>query len=81
MSISYVVHLFHPFNPFHFCRAKKVHDGVVHASKIYPSAYVIMIIVGAVKESFVKYWLSSSINEIAGQYVKPLIISIHQYIL
>lgn len=27
-------------------RAKKVYDGVSHAAKLYPNAYVIMIIVG-----------------------------------
>ncbi|KAG1654487.1 Trimeric intracellular cation channel type 1B.1 [Nymphon striatum] len=30
-------------------RCKKVHDGVVHAAKIYPNGYLIMIIIGAVK--------------------------------
>ncbi|XP_022661606.1 trimeric intracellular cation channel type 1B.1-like isoform X1 [Varroa jacobsoni] len=30
-------------------RAKKVHDGVHHAAKIYPSAYIIMVIIGVVK--------------------------------
>jgi len=30
-------------------RAKKVHDGVTHASKLFPNGYVIMIIVGAIK--------------------------------
>ena len=59
-----------------FLRAKKVHDGVVHASKIYPSAYVIMIIVGAVKGNgpgFVKIlerlcrgvWTPSSVEFLA----------------
>lgn len=27
-------------------RAKKVYDGVSHAGKLYPNAYVIMIIIG-----------------------------------
>ena len=30
-------------------RAKKVHDGVSHAAKMFPNAYVVMIVVGAVK--------------------------------
>jgi hypothetical protein len=34
-----------------FCRAKKVHDGVTHAAKLFPNAYVIMIAVGAIKEN------------------------------
>ena len=31
------------------CRAKKVHDGVTHAAKLFPNAYLIMIVIGAVK--------------------------------
>lgn len=27
-------------------RAKKVYDGVSHAAKLYPNAYIIMVIVG-----------------------------------
>ncbi|XP_015910217.1 trimeric intracellular cation channel type 1B.1 [Parasteatoda tepidariorum] len=30
-------------------RCKKVHDGVVHAAKIYPNGYLIMIIIGTIK--------------------------------
>lgn len=30
-------------------RAKKIHDGVVHAAKLYPNAYIIMIIIGTLK--------------------------------
>lgn len=30
-------------------RCKKVYDGVVHAAKIYPNAYLIMIIIGVIK--------------------------------
>ncbi|XP_026763217.1 trimeric intracellular cation channel type 1B.1 [Galleria mellonella] len=30
-------------------RAKKVYDGVTHAAKLYPNAYVIMIIIGTLK--------------------------------
>ncbi|XP_023223693.1 trimeric intracellular cation channel type 1B.1-like [Centruroides sculpturatus] len=30
-------------------RCKKVHDGVMHAAKIYPNGYLIMIIIGAIK--------------------------------
>jgi len=30
-------------------RAKKVHDGVTHASKLFPNGYVIMIVIGAIK--------------------------------
>ena len=34
-----------------FCcrRAKKVHDGVTHAAKLFPNAYIIMIAIGAIK--------------------------------
>lgn len=30
-------------------RAKKVYDGVTHAAKLYPNAYIIMVIVGTLK--------------------------------
>jgi hypothetical protein len=30
-------------------RCKKVHDGVMHAAKIYPNGYVAMIAIGTVK--------------------------------
>ena len=30
-------------------RAKKVHDGVTHAAKLFPNAYIIMIAIGAIK--------------------------------
>lgn len=30
-------------------RCKKVHDGVAHAAKIYPSGYIIMAIIGTIK--------------------------------
>ncbi|KAL1449200.1 hypothetical protein WDU94_000419 [Cyamophila willieti] len=30
-------------------RCKKIHDGVTHAAKLYPSAYIIMIIIGTLK--------------------------------
>lgn len=30
-------------------RCKKVHDGVAHAAKIYPNAYLIMVIIGTIK--------------------------------
>lgn len=30
-------------------RCKKIHDGVVHASKLYPSSYLIMVIIGTIK--------------------------------
>lgn len=30
-------------------RCKKVHDGVAHAAKIYPSGYLIMIMIGTIK--------------------------------
>jgi len=36
---------------WNFVRAKKVHDGVTHAAKLFPNAYVIMIVVGAIKEN------------------------------
>jgi len=54
-------------------RAKKVHDGVAHAAKLYPSGYLIMIIIGVVKgngTSFLKmferllrgYWNPSAME-------------------
>lgn len=30
-------------------RCKKVNDGVIHAAKIYPNGYIIMIIIGTIK--------------------------------
>lgn len=30
-------------------RCKKVYDGVTHAGKIYPNAYIIMILIGTLK--------------------------------
>ncbi|CAH4030290.1 trimeric intracellular cation channel type 1B.1 [Pieris brassicae] len=30
-------------------RAKKVYDGVTHAAKLYPNAYIIMVIIGTIK--------------------------------
>jgi len=30
-------------------RAKKVHDGVTHAAKLFPNAYIVMIVIGAIK--------------------------------
>ena len=30
-------------------RCKKVHDGVAHAAKIYPSGYLIMAMIGTIK--------------------------------
>jgi len=30
-------------------RAKKVHDGVTHAAKLFPNAYIVMIAIGAIK--------------------------------
>ena len=43
-------------------RAKKVHDGVTHAAKLFPNAYIVMIAIGAIKGNgagFVKVDLSS----------------------
>ena len=34
---------------FFINRAKQVHDGVGHAAKLFPNAYLVMIIIGAVK--------------------------------
>jgi len=28
---------------------KKVHDGVLHAAKLYPNAYIIMVLIGTLK--------------------------------
>lgn len=30
-------------------RCKKIHDGVTHAAKLYPNAFIIMIIIGTLK--------------------------------
>merc|ERR1719408_571335 len=32
-------------------RAKKVHDGVTHAAKLFPNAYIVMIAIGSTKAS------------------------------
>ena len=43
-------------------RAKKVHDGVTHAAKLFPNAYIVMIAIGAIKGNgagFVKVSLTS----------------------
>lgn len=32
-----------------FYSCKKVHDGVLHAAKLYPNAYIIMVIIGTLK--------------------------------
>lgn len=29
--------------------SKQIHDGVTHAAKLYPNAYIIMIIIGTLK--------------------------------
>jgi len=34
-----------------FYRCKKVYDGVTHAGKLYPNAYLIMILIGTFKGS------------------------------
>lgn len=34
---------------------KKVHDGVLHAAKLYPNAYIIMVIVGTLKGIIIRY--------------------------
>lgn len=34
-----------------YCRCKKVYDGVTHAGKLYPNAYLIMILIGTLKGS------------------------------
>lgn len=38
---------------FIFSRCKKVYDGVTHAAKIYPSAYIIMVLIGTLKGNFI----------------------------
>ena len=40
-----------------YCRAKMVYDGVTHAAKLFPNAYLVMIIIGTIKgngESFMR---------------------------
>lgn len=32
-----------------YYRCKKVYDGVTHAGKLYPNAYLIMILIGTLK--------------------------------
>lgn len=32
-----------------FFSCKKVHDGVLHAAKLYPNAYIIMVVIGTLK--------------------------------
>ena len=46
-------------------RAKKVHDGVTHAAKLFPNAYIVMIAIGAIKGNgagFVKVFPDSQIT-------------------
>lgn len=33
-------------------RCKKVYDGVTHAAKLYPNAYLIMILIGTLKGTY-----------------------------
>jgi len=39
-------------------RCKKVYDGVTHAGKLYPNAYLIMILIGTLKGWSYKYEMS-----------------------
>lgn len=36
-------------NEYVIFSCKKVHDGVLHAAKLYPNAYIIMILIGTLK--------------------------------
>ena len=48
-------------------RAKKVHDGVTHAAKLFPNGYIIMLAVGAVKGN-------------GAGFVKVIIMVLHQHL-
>ncbi|KAJ6640060.1 Trimeric intracellular cation channel type 1B.1 [Pseudolycoriella hygida] len=53
-DIGYKVGKFLPFKIIasamkEIYRCKKIHDGVTHAAKLYPNAYIIMIIIGTLK--------------------------------
>lgn len=47
-------------------RCKKVHDGVVHAAKIYPNGFLIMVIIGTIKGKLSKN------NTLSWDYYKSL---------
>lgn len=47
-------------------RCKKVHDGVAHAAKIYPSGYLIMAIIGTTKGMFLQSVKLSHSNSNSG---------------
>jgi len=44
-----------------FYRCKKVYDGVTHAGKLYPNAYLIMILIGTLKGWSLNTYVSDGI--------------------
>jgi hypothetical protein len=65
------------YNFLSFHRCKKVYDGVTHAAKLYPNAYVIMILIGTLKGKL-KFLLPACCTEFyedilleASYYISP----------
>lgn len=70
-----VIYIQYNFLSFHRC--KKVYDGVTHAAKLYPNAYVIMILIGTLKGKL-KFLLPVCCTEFLRTFcLRPLIISAH----
>ena len=65
------------YNFLSFHRCKKVYDGVTHAAKLYPNAYVIMILIGTLKGKL-KFLLPACCTEFLRTFcLRSLIISAH----
>lgn len=45
----FILMLLYSCNKYVIYSCKKVHDGVLHAAKLYPNAYIIMILIGTLK--------------------------------
>lgn len=65
------------YNFLSFHRCKKVYDGVTHAAKLYPNAYVIMILIGTLKGKL-NFLLPACCTEFLRTFcLRPLIMSAH----
>jgi len=45
----FILMLLYSYNKCVIFSCKKVHDGVLHAAKLYPNAYIIMVLIGTLK--------------------------------
>lgn len=54
------------FNKCVIFSCKKVHDGVLHAAKLYPNAYIIMVLIGTLKgiKTYLWAYLITLLNNI-----------------